>query len=409
MAVPTPKVEIGFDLTDTGRGPFLKLDDPVSGKLDDPNWVLGGTLFYDVTSKVKSIAISRGKNRELDTFETGLANVVFNNQDRTFDPEYTLSPYYGQIIPRRSIRISSGGEYIFWGVVDDWNLDYDPNNDNTASAACSDAFSFFTTQTLTGGTATPQTSGQRINAILSSADVDWPLSDRSVETGIQNLGADVIADATNALDYLRIVAASEPGSFFVGRNGDVVFRDRRTAPTSGGVTLADDGTGIPYYGMKVVYGNELLYNQVEIGSVAAGTAIVTDTDSAGEFGLRNLTQTGLLMSDIQAVEDLATYYAQKYSSPEYRFEEVSVDVDQLSPANQASVLALEIGDVVQIKFTPGNVPPAITKYAEIIRIDSGIDPISHTITFGFSTLDFALLVLDDSVFGKMDNGNALAF
>jgi len=133
MAVPTPKVEIGFDLTDTGRGPFLKLDDPVSGKLDDPNWVLGGTLFYDVTSKVKSIAISRGKNRELDTFETGLANVVFNNQDRTFDPEYTLSPYYGQIIPRRSIRISSGGEYIFWGVVDDWNLDYDPNNDNTRS------------------------------------------------------------------------------------------------------------------------------------------------------------------------------------------------------------------------------------------------------------------------------------
>jgi hypothetical protein len=409
MPVPQPLVEIGFDLTDTGRGPFLRLDDPVSGKLDDPNWVLAGTLFYDVTSKVKSISIARGKNRELDTYETGLANVVFNNQDRTFDPEYEASPYYGQIIPRRSIRISSAGNYIFWGVVDDWNLNYDPNNDNTASAACSDAFSFFTTQTLTGGTATPQKTGERINAILSSADVAWPISERSIETGIQDLGADVIPDATNVLDYLKTVEASEPGSLFVGGNGHVVFRDRRTAPTSGGVTLADDGTGIPYYGMKVVYGSELLYNEIEIGSVAAGTALSVDTDSAGEYGVRNLTVTGLLMSDPDAVTELSIYYAQKYSKPEYRFEEVSIQLDQLPSVQQNSILGLEIGDVVQIKFTPGGVAPAISKYAEIIRIDSGIDPIVHTVTLGFSTLDFALLVLDDPVFGKMDNGNALAF
>jgi hypothetical protein len=409
MPVPQPLVEIGFDLTDTGRGPFLRLDDPVSGKLDDPDWVLAGTLFYDVTNKVKSISIARGKNRELDTYETGLANVVFNNQDRTFDPEYEASPYYGQIIPRRSIRIRSAGNYIFWGVVDDWNLNYDPNNDNTASAACSDAFSFFTTQTLTGGTATPQKTGERINAILSSADVAWPISERSIETGIQDLGADVIPDATNVLDYLKTVEASEPGSLFVGGNGHVVFRDRRTAPTSGGVTLADDGTGIPYYGMKVVYGSELLYNEIEIGSVAAGTALSVDTDSAGEYGVRNLTVTGLLMSDPDAVTELSIYYAQKYSKPEYRFEEVSIQLDQLPSVQQNDILGLEIGDVVQIKFTPGGVAPAISKYAEIIRIDSGIDPIVHTVTLGFSTLDFALLVLDDPVFGKLDSGHALAF
>lgn len=409
MAVPQPLVEIGFDLTDTGRGPFLKLDDPVAGKLDDPEWVLAGTLFYDVTNKVRSISITRGKNRELDTYEMGLANIVFNNNDRTFDPEYTASPFYGQIIPKRSIRITSGGEYIFWGAVDDWNLNYDTNNDNTASAACSDAFSVLATQTLTGGTATAQTSGQRINEILSRAEVDWPVSQRSIETGVQNLTADVIEDGTNVLDYLRTVADSEPGSFFVAGNGDVVFRDRRSAPTSGGLTLADDGTGIRYYGMKVVYGSELLYNEIEIGSVAAGTAVTLDEDSIGEYGVRNLTQTGLLMADSQAVTDLANYYAQKYNQPEYRFEEVSVQVDQLTPAEQAQILALELGDVVQIKFTPSNLPPAITKYAEIIRIDSDIDPVVHTITFGFATLDFALLVLDDPAFGKLDSGNALAF
>jgi hypothetical protein len=409
MAVPTPLVEIGFDLTDAGTGPFLRLDDPVSGKLDDADWVLAGTIFYDVTSKVKSIAVTRGKNRQLDYYETGLANVVFNNQDRTFDPEYAASPYRGQIIPQRDIRISSGGEYIFWGQVQDWNLNYDPGNDNTAAAACSDAFTDFAKQTLTAHTATAQYSGERINAVLSRSEMNWPVDFRDVETGVQSLVADEVADGTNALEYLRTVSRSEPGSFFVGRNGDVVFRDRRTPQTSGGVTLADDGSGIPYYGMKVVYGSELLYNEVEIGSYSAGTVVATDSDSIGEYGVHNLTRAGLLMDSAEAVQDLAVYYTQKYSQPEYRFEAVSVQVDQLTTPQQATVLELEIGDVVEIKFTPGGVAPAISKYAEIIKVDNRITPTAHRITFGFATLDFALLVLDDSVFGKLDNGNALAF
>lgn len=409
MAVPTPLVEIGFDLTDTGRGPFLKLDDPVSGKLDDSDWVLAGTLFYDVTNKVKSISVRRGKNRQLDYYDTGLANIVFNNQDRTFDPEYEPSPYYGQIIPKRSVRISSGGEYVFWGVIDDWNLDYDPNGDNTASAACSDAFSFFATQTLTGFTPTSQNSGERINTILSREDVDWPLSDRDIETGVQVLGTDPVSDDINALDYLRTVSRSEPGSFFISKAGDVVFRDRRTSPSSTGPLLADDGSGIPYFGMRVVYGSELLHNEIVIGSVSAGTAIAIDSDSVGEYGVSNLTQTGLLMASEAAVIELATYYARKYSQPEYRFESVNLIVDQLPTAQQDVVLGLEIGDVVQIKFTPAGVAPAISKYAEIIRIDNDIDPINHVMSLGFATLDFALLVLDDSVFGKLDANNALAF
>lgn len=409
MAVPTPLVEIGFDLTDAGTGPFLRLDDPVSGKLDDADWVLAGTLFYDVTDKVKSISVTRGKNRQLDYYDAGLANVVFNNQDRTFDPEFAASPYAGQIIPKRSIRISSGGEYLFWGVVDDWNLNYDTNNENTASAASSDAFTFFAQQTLSASTATAQQSGERINAILSDSAVNWPVEDRDIETGVQGLYADEIAEGTNVLEYLRTVSRSEPGSFFIGANGDVVFRDRRTAQSSNGLVLADDGTGIPYYGMKVVYGSELLYNEILIGSAAAGTVIARDTDSIGEYGVLALNRPGLLIDEAQDVEDLAIYYARKYSQPEYRFEAVSLQVDQLTPLQQAEVLGIEIGDVVQIKFTPGGVSPAISKYAEVIRVENSINPITHTVTLGFSTLDFSLMVLDDLVFGKLDNGHALAF
>ena len=407
MAVPQPLVEIGFDVIGANAN-LLTLDDPIKGKLDDPTYPLGGQIFYDVTSSVKSIAIRRGKNRQLDEFDAGLANVVFDNNDRTFDPEFAASPFFGQIIPKRAIRISSAGQRVFTGVIDDWNLDYNPGGDSEASAASSDAFTLFNTQTLPAGTATPQLSGARVNAILNLPDVSWSSQDRLIDPGVTEFGADVFAEDTNVLEYLRTISRSEPGNLFMGKQGRVIFTDRNHAPVSGGLTFADDGTGIPYQGMKVVYGSELLYNEIVIGSEIAGTVVAQDLGSIAEYGVLNLTQTGLLMSDPDYVQNLALFYASKFSEPEYRFESVDIVLDQLPTADQETILDLEIGDFVNIKFTPNGIAPAIEKLAEVIRIDNDITPLSHIVSIGFSTLDRFLLILDDAEFGKLDQG-ALAF
>ena len=410
MSMPAQKVEIGFDLTDTGVGPFFRLDDPIQGVLDNTQFILGGELFYDVTNYVTSIAIRRGKNRELDQYDQGLANVVFNNNDRTFDPEYASSPYAGQIIPKRQIRISAGNEIQFFGLIDDWNLSYETNGDSIAAAACSDATAVFANQTLFTRTNTAQKSGERVNEILSLPEINWPLSLRQVDTGLMTLGADTIADNTNALSYFRLIEQSEPGSFFIGKDGSVVFKDRTTAPMSNGVTLADDGTGIKYQSIRVQYGSELLANEIVLESQITNTQVTqTDLDSVEEYGLFNLTRTNLLIGSNTDLENLADFYAQKYSSPEYRFESVEILLGELTAGQQNDLLNLEIGDVVQIKFTPNQIPPAITKYAEIIRIDHEVSLTQHILSLGFSTLDFALFVLDDAEFGKLDSGNALAF
>ncbi len=410
MSQPAQKVEIGFDLTETGTGPFFRLDDPIQGVLDNTEWLLGGTLFYDVTNLVQSIAIQRGKNRQLDQFDSGLANIVFNNNDRTFDPEYALSPYAGQIVPKRQVRISSGGIVQFFGLVDDWNLSYEPNGDSIAAAACSDATSSFATQTLATRTNTVQKSGERINTILDLPEINWPAALRDIDTGQMTLGADIIPDNINALTYLRLVEQSEPGAFFIGKSGNVIFRDRIAAPTSGGITLADDGSGIKYQSVRVQYGSELLANEVVVGSdITLTESIALDLESIEDYGIFNLTRTGLLINDAADVEELAQFYASKYAQPEYRFESVDILLDELSLSQQADLLDLEIGDVVEIKFTPNGIAPAISKYAEIIRIDNSIDLDNHIMSLGFSTLDFALLVLDDAQFGKLDAGNALAF
>jgi len=411
MSKPNQKIEIGFDLTDNNTGPYFRLDDPIAGVLDNTQYLLGGTIFFDVTSRVRGFTVRRGKSRQLDRYSTGQATVIFNNNDRAFDPEYEDSPYYGQVIPRREVRITSGTAVQYFGSIDDWNLLYEPNGDNLAEAICSDGLRILANQTIHERTNSEESSGSRVSTILSLPEVNWSPTARAIDTGRQTLGADTISQDTNALTYLQTVEASEPGSLFIGKSGSVTFRDRAVAPTSNVKILADDGSGIPYQGMRVVYGSELLYNDITISTkITGGTATASDSLSQGNYGVLALTQTDLLMDTTQAAQELADWYASIYSSPEFRFESVEVILNDLTTAQQDDILALELGSVVKIVFTPGNPKqsPAIEKYAEIIRLDNSVDSIFHKISIGFSTLDTAYLVLDDAVFGKLNSG-ALGF
>jgi len=52
MALPVEKVEVGFDVSFSGAGNFLTLDDPVKGKLDDASYPLRWAFsLFDVTSR----------------------------------------------------------------------------------------------------------------------------------------------------------------------------------------------------------------------------------------------------------------------------------------------------------------------------------------------------------------------
>jgi hypothetical protein len=284
-------------------------------------------------------------------------------------------------------------------------LDYAPQGDSTALAASSDAFSQLANQTLTGGTATLQLSGARINTILSSTDVEWPTESRTIDSGEVYMGADVVPVDANALTYLQTIERSEGGRFFVGKNGNIVFKDQNgVQPNSADfLTLSDDGTGIKYTGMQVVYGSELLYNQVVASSTTAGgTAIANDTDSQQAYGIQTLTYTDLLSAYNTDVDALAVSLVKQYSAPEFRFEAVTVNLDEITTEQATQVLGLEIGSVCEIKFTPNGIAPAIQKYAEVISISHSADVRRHSITLGFSTLDYIGLILDDTIFGKLD-------
>lgn len=404
--MPAQLVEIGFDLV-LPTGPFFTLDDSIKGKLDNTIYKLAGFQYYDITNYVTNIQVTRGKSDDIGTISSGELVVELNNRTRAFDPTYAAGPFYGNILPKRVVRYSVNGVQQYQGVLDDWNLSYNPDGEAIASFVASDGFVYLNNQTLGSATATTQLSGARINAILDDPYVAWPSADRSIATGVTTLGTNVVADGQPALDYLQAVEQAELGLFFIGKTGNAVFRQRTYQPTSAGIPVfADDGTGIKYQNLIIAYGSENLLNEVDSTSVITGVqTISTDTNSQNEFGIFNATFPELLLNSTAQVIDFNATLLSKYSQPVYRFSELEVRLNNLSETDQNKILNLELGDFVQVIFTPSNLPPAINRYAQVIRFNHEVDLAGeHIVTLGLNTLNFTYLILDDTVFGKLDTG-----
>jgi hypothetical protein len=403
MTVPTLKVEIGFDLTDNPVAPFFRLDDDPQGRLDNTEYRLAGTLFYDVTEYVISVDIQRGKSAILSTFPPGECNVQFTNHTRAFDPLFVASPFYPEIVPKREIRVTSGGELVFQGWVEDWDLDYQPNGDSVAVAKAVDTLAVIANQTLDTFTPSVEKASARINAVLDRPEINWPAALRDIDEGAVEMSATTVPVDTNALQYLQNVAGSDPGYVFVTADGKFAFRDRRKAPTSADLVELGEG-GIPVTNLAVNYGAELLFNRVTVSREGGGTAIASDVGSQESYGIRDLTVDNTQLNSDFDLIDFAVGYASLFSRPEYRFDNVGISLHKLSPADQAKVLNLEIGDICSISFTPNGIAPQIVRYVEVREINHNVQTSFHTVELGFDETRYAPLILDDAVFGRLDVG-----
>jgi len=116
----------------------------------------------------------------------------------------------------------------------------------------------------------------------------------------------------------------------------------------------------------------------------------------------------VLCASASVVQNIADFVVARFGEPEYRFETLLIDVDGLAAGQVADVLALEIGDVVEVKFTPNGVGAPIDRFAQVIGVSHEVGPMSHQVSLRLSSLEFAFFVLDDVVFGILDT-NHLGF
>jgi hypothetical protein len=409
VAAPAVKLELGLDLGQ--RDPFaFVLDSATRGVLDGTEFTLGGERLFDITERLVTCQIRRGKNEALDRIDAGVVSITVDNSDRRFDPLYVDGPYFGQLVPRRTVIISSNDYPVFVGFIDDFDIQYEPGKQSVVRIDVSDAFSVLTNSALDEFTPDSELSGARINRVLDRPEVDWPAAARDIDAGNSIMLDTDVAEGTGTLEYLQLVANSEFGTLFLAKDGKITYRERNAVPNTPDLVFTDEVVagvyqGIQFADVNIVYGSENLYNRISLenADLIPEQVFAEDADSQALYGPRVLNESGLLIQDPAQLQFLADFLLARYKEPQYRFETVTVVLDTLTTENQDKVLDLEIGDIVLVRFEPSDIPPAIEQYCRIIGINHDWNPASKNISFSLERLDFAIFILNDPVLGELDN------
>ncbi len=410
MPRPDTRVRIAFDLAAGGVGDFFTLDDATKGVLGGTVFKLAGDIFEDVTEDARSVTVRRGRSRELERFQAGAATVDLDNSGRKYDPAAgtAITPYGASMRPRKAVTITADGAPIFAGVVDDWDLDYSLDGDHVASVKVTDGFVFLANETVDPHTTTAESTGARIRAILDRSEIDWPAAKRDIDDGIATLQADTIGDNQNALQYLQKVDEAEQGALFMSADGLLTFRDRSSLQILTTTVFADDGTGIPFVNVEASYGSEELRNRVTVARENGGTVTAVGTASVETYGAIDFDISGSLLADDSQAQSLADLILARYEEPLLRIDAVEVVLNPLTQAQTDEVLALELGSLVEVKYTPSGIGNEINQFVTIDQIEHTIDAVQHRVKFSLSKGEDPALVLDSVDFGILDT-NTLGY
>jgi hypothetical protein len=394
--VTTPRLEIGF--SGPGVAETFQLDSLTRGALDSAR--LGPfDALVDLSDRLVSLTVDRGKQDLVSSFAAGRAQVVLRNLDGLLDPQNTGSVLFPGVQPRRSLNLYADNVQVFAGFVDDIDLNYEPGGDATVTVSASDGLSLLGLAEfpVAGLPVVEQDAGARIGAVLASDSQFWT-GGTAIATGDSVLTAGTATG--NVLTYLQSVERSEGGLLFASRIGNLTFRDRNsiaTNPTA--LTLSDQGVGVPYQQLSRVSGDDDLFNRA-VAEVEGLPFLAFDTDSADNFGLRSLDLGELLVVSGEG-QDRVDWEVVRRAQPLPSVRDVTVFQLGSSP----DVLELDLGGRVLVEFAPPGVG--------VLSQDSKVIGVRHDFTVGVpwrSTFRLRsieadpLFVLDDATLGRLGVG-----
>lgn len=343
--------------------------------LDDPTTPLGTGILADAPGDVVDVSdiaiqvsIRRGRNRILNKFEAGTAVVVLADDNGNWSPANTSSPYYGKLLPLRKIRIyadydDGGGTdryYLYSGYITSYNSTYGLGVDETSTITlqCVDGFRLLNGIGIStvAGAGSPQLSGDRINTLLDV--VNFPTSQRDVNTGDSLLQADPGTSDRDLLGAIQLVESSEFGGFFLSAEGNATFLSRDTISKKADETptvFSDDGTGITYQQIEFANDDTLLVNDVTVTRLNGTSQNTFDQTSIDTYFLHSGKRDGILVqTDAEALDQAKTLLVARKDTTD-RIDSMTLNLlDSSAPTKIVAGLNLEIFDLVNVtKTVPG--------------------------------------------------------
>jgi hypothetical protein len=356
MALPaTPTVEIRLGVG-VAWGDVFVLGDPDDGILGSN--VLGTSTIQvaNITSDVQRIAIRRGRDRMFEQYQPGQAVIQFLDRTGNWNPDNTSSPYFGDILPMRQIKVHttySGNSYnLFTGFISSWDWTWADQAANYAIVTITavDAFRILQLAEINtvAGAANKDLPGTRIGLILDQ--IGWPTSLRNINIGDTELQNDPGGFRTS-LSALQLIEQSDLGALFVDGDGYITYLSRNTLSqrASGtAVTFDDDGTDVSYQDLDINLDETELANQVTFERLGGSPQTVSDATSISEYFLRSYSRTGLMMETNATALARATQVLSYRKNPRLRVDSVTLDLSSNSNRVQPG-LELDIGDPIIVR------------------------------------------------------------
>lgn len=338
----------------------------------NPTWriemALGGIYFsrswVDVTTLVRRFSFTRGRADELQDFSTLSLDIIFDNQDGFFTPEY--SPLVSPGRPMRVFCEAPSRRYLLcFGYVDEWSIEYPAQGkDAIAQASCNGVFTLL--QSVRSDTfLDPQITSDRIIQMVSEAG--------AIELEIPEPGTIAMPEfelyETEIGSVVKSAASTEFGQLFENKSGGIRFEGRgaRFAQTETRIVFGDElSVETGYEDASWDYSQNKIFNRVTITADPDDPQTVLDLGSASKYGVRQFS------ADIDAInsvdddafnvtyaESLASFIVGRYSEPALRVENIG-----LYPAGDEDVwdalLALDINDRVVVNRRPPAYVPELT-------------------------------------------------
>ena len=368
--------------------------------------------YIDVSSYVMEVSIRRGRQHELDVAQPGVCEIKMNNGDRRFDPAYTLSPYYPNVLPMRKIQVTATWNavvyYLFTGYVERWPISWEAPKWGSVTLTAVDGMTALAQADIAGDFPLELT-GSRISRVLAAAD--WPTS-TPVAGGYWVLGTSALGTTTvlsystpstvidvgqsyvpavtitagsgvSALSHIQDVVQAERGMFFIDGQGRSVFQDRRDRyGTTSTVTFTDDlatlsSSRLQYQELQPDFAIDRVANEVIVTRTGGTAQTASDAASRRKYRRRTLALSVDLTSDAEAYQRAGFEVALR-KEPKLEFTALTV-----KPTGQdfawPHALGRELSDRISVQRTPGSTP-AVT--AETINRDVFLESTQHRVAPG---------------------------
>ena len=416
------EIDTGYDWNQ-----FILDDDP-NGTLDSLYVLDGSDQYASVMDGTIGLTAKRGRANTGDQFPYGTMSFTLNDTyaDGVFNPFDTTSPYYDPnnslpgLAPLRKVRFSrydSLGvkEYLWVGYIVNFDYTFTLGGLDTVSVTCAD-FSYQLGQTfLAEWNVTEQLSSDRFDDLLDLPEVNYT-GTRSIETGVATLGgasAYTVANGTSVAGYANKINEAEQGRIFVDREGTITFQKRIGQVL--GVPVAEfhdtnPATKIGYSAIDIAFQADTVVNRASVQHAgAASPEVAEDLTSQATYLIQTTSITDSLVHNDAEALTLATYLLN--ANPEPRFNSIGTEFPGTAALDQDTLALLDVGDVINVQksITTSTGP---TQFAQNLTVE-GLEhrltlSAGHAVTyFTAPTTVVYELILDDTVYGTLDEDNVL--